>query len=1658
MKQRKWRVLLSMALAICLCLSAVIPVSAAGADGSGWLDDLFSWLSGENGTQHDADVNREADGEAEVLSGTTIEYVTKEKSVPLDDGTFYRIVHIDCGRKYFSVDELKKIIDYAAGSNYTHVELAFGNDGLRFLLDNMSVTANGTTYSNKNVTNAVKAGNKAFYDAGTNELTQTEMDKLIEYAKGKQIGIIPMFDAPGHLYALIEAMNGDILNLGVKWSQASVSGVSKNRAIDPTDVKGVNFVQALMQKYITYFAGKGCTMFNIAADECGFTSMDTDTYTAYAKMVNSMAAMVQNAGMTALAFSDGIYHKNITTNSKFDTDIAVCFWTNNEQYSTPDELKAEGFKIINTHNKWYYVLGRETGTGWGSKTVYSYEFSKYYTDKEASDCMKVDGDTDKSVVPVGCMNALWCDDPGANVNWDNVKSHISYLAELNPNSFTTPEIKTVDIPADAGNGAGNVVIKGLEGQTAEVTIEAVKSNIDLYDVKEYKSYNVSPTIDGEAYSGEGTVSLPVPTEWTETSRIRAYIVTDGAIERLSGTYTDGFYTFNVPHFSEMGLLYVNAVPDLTDVGNLYVQLWFTNVTIESENTTPTTKTWHNPTGYKGQDIRAKYLTFDPETIYTYGEDGVLLSKLVPNNIIRYENNGTYWIEKQTGKDKTNLIFHKGKALDINYRQYVWDTDYCNNDGGIDFKYIRLYNKRWEVSPSGEAGSWTSVGKSVVQNDYNENGYQIVAYYRQRTDIVKEIYTDLVDWPTLPHTELEKGFCLLDYKVVYASGLEDPTSFPITGKTMSFACGEGVQNSVKDTDTNVYYRKLNTLSATAVPGYEIYMITLTPSSDTASTKVASSASNATNYTYKGTEKVVWVDDENNLPVKFQDASTHYSSISGNIKYSVGGDPTISGVEIYASQAMLVTYYIRPIVNTDSLTVRYVDKTDKNYRFHSYNINVPSGTVFKENISLNRDNWKSQLVDGEVTNDQGKTEIVSADLSTMPQIGAKYRRAIYKCVDVERSDDGKVVTLYYEFTVDKTFVVDFGLPLVIYPTDFSDNLTNATITGIAWDGVTYADITRTDNNGIKYTPKAHTTIDGADNFEITYTGKSIDTSDPGKEYDTVTFHVTVLPASNVYYEESFFNIDAKWSSTNPDTVSNGQQTTETLGQTGHNNYGYDSAYDLDAEYSGGKAYRAEIDVDTAFSYNKRPTASFTFKGTGFDIVSECSNKTGMLYVRVGDKDNKYEKSYLVDTYLNGDEDGIIENGSMTYQIPVVRCTDVLKYGTHIVTIAGLVDSSSGAVKNGTSNAAVYDMDGYSDDAASRIYAMLESLGVTDEEMENLEFVYMDENSILNGGSGVATYSDDDRLFTATYSADSYADTPYYVYLDGFRVYNPLGFEGDNADTVDGLTKSDYSADGESGFEYVPVYEMVSDTNSDKNTVYIETDTQTKASTIRENWTNYRINGPYNEIYLTKGQSIALKFDGLGGKNIQISAKSVDGKKISTNKIGSNKIASCTEMYYDWEVEASGIVVISNTGETGVLSISEIKLPSGATAQAMDENDKEIALAIVNSFYADPEPEEPETFEPDYLNAYALPVAFRRLGATITVTSSIEEEMEVFIKAGEDGKITKLDPTNTRMVRWGLTDKYLYTFNTGRLSRGEYTYYVYAVMNGVMSEPIPVSFVVW
>ena len=282
------------------------------------------------------------------------------------------IVMLDCGRKYFSVDSIKQIIDNASAAGFGYIMLGVGNDGMRFLLDDMSLAVNGTTYSSEKVAAAIKVGNKAYdasqtsysYAPTTDELTQSEMDAVLAYAKEKGMGVIPMLNTPGHMDAILAAATS------LTGTNCSYNG--SVRTIDVTNNTAVTFTQELLKKYVAYFAGKGCQYFNMGADEyandkydsgsMGFGKLqNTGKYSYYVEYVNAVAALIKNAGMTPMAFNDGIYFANNTSSGTFDTDIVICYWSNGWSGYTPmpaSDLASKGFKMVNTNGSYYWVLGK----------------------------------------------------------------------------------------------------------------------------------------------------------------------------------------------------------------------------------------------------------------------------------------------------------------------------------------------------------------------------------------------------------------------------------------------------------------------------------------------------------------------------------------------------------------------------------------------------------------------------------------------------------------------------------------------------------------------------------------------------------------------------------------------------------------------------------------------------------------------------------------------------------------------------------------------------------------------------------------------------------------------------------------------------------------------------------------------------------------------------------------------------------------------------------------------------------------------------------------------------------------------------------------------------------------------------------------------------
>lgn len=465
-----------------------------------------------------------------------------------DTGYKYNIMFLDCGRKYFSVNSIKQIIDNASAAGFNYIQLAVGNDGLRFLLDDMSLTVNGTTYSSQQVSAAIHAGNEAYYNFDVDELTQPEMDEIITYAASKGMGVIPCVNTPGHMDAILSAATS------LTGTDCSYSGSA--RTIDVTNATAVAFTQALLKKYVSYFAGKGCEYFNMGADEYAndiFTSgsmgfgnlQSTGKYSYYVTYVNAVAKMVKDAKMTPMAFNDGIYFNSNTSSGAFDTDILICYWSNGWSSYTPmpaANLAAKGFKLINTHGDYYWVLGK-------SDWQCSPEKAKGFNYKTFQ------GGTIND--PTGSMFCIWCDYPGAGTDTSVVNNTAATIAAF---GAALPKVKPVEgvknvTRTDDTTGV-SVTAPGLTGLTVK---GAAAPSIDTAAEGKVLAYDVTPTTESGNYAEAASVSFKTPSGW-DTSRVRGFVVnTDGTVtDGLTGVVENGSFTFTAPHFSVMGIYQLSA--------------------------------------------------------------------------------------------------------------------------------------------------------------------------------------------------------------------------------------------------------------------------------------------------------------------------------------------------------------------------------------------------------------------------------------------------------------------------------------------------------------------------------------------------------------------------------------------------------------------------------------------------------------------------------------------------------------------------------------------------------------------------------------------------------------------------------------------------------------------------------------------------------------------------------------------------------------------------------------------------------------------------------------------------------------------------------------------------------------------------------------------
>lgn len=995
---------------------------------------------------------------------------------------------------------------------------------------------------------------------------------------------------------------------------------------------------------------------------------------------------------------------------------------------------------------------------------------------------------------------------------------------------------------------------------------------------------------------------------------------------------------------------------------LPINLWITNTGVVPSgwsNSNPVEFTYSDDSGNRRSIymLKASYSTVN-------SPNGISLSSILP------QVTGT---AKSWDGNTYNVTYWKSAYHTAENRQSTdgW-TNYSHK--GTKFEYIRFYESSWAYSVDGI--TWVNIENVGAEaGDTNKN--QVCIWYRQVTTVTSEVTTEIVDWGPIQYSANQ---CLLDFAVKY-DGTADiiPNSFPVTGKTMGFACptdqdvplGNGYV--VEDTD-GTYYRTVYGIAGVETSNYEVYMITLTPSSDSHNVYI-NSGSTQTSYTYGGTEKIAWAKTE---------ADTEHSVLGKISGVQYGGEPFLESVKIYQYQGLLVTYYLRAKQTSDSLTVHYAIQ-GSDTAFYEYNIVVNSDTFFSDNIGLGNPKV-GPLNNGTVVNSDGRTIEVSSDLSDLQDVDLQYRYSIYEVVGFRR-ESAKSIWIYYTFTRDHTYVIDFGLPLEIKLKDFgitTENMGDIDSISLAsmkdkeakpvhmqeWSHGKAEVLKDTDGNWyVKYILAKPL----SNNITIPLYVKFKNRSDAAE----TLYNANIIPATNVYYEDSFakfYGSDRKqqtqFNATGTDDTPgvwyiDGQEKTatqalEALGEkTNHNVYGYDPAYQDSTMFSMGSARKVTVNTNGEYAQ-----AKFTFKGTGFDVISLTNNKSGAITVEVLDSTGRTAYTtankkafYLVNNYYGytynsttGEWTASPEIENALYQVPVIRVRD-LEYGQEYT--------------------AVITVD----------------------------------------------YAD---IFNKT------GDGKYSFWLDAVRVYDPAGPS----------LNTEYVKDKEGYPQYIKLRDELakedgSVTVDSEKLLFID-GAENAAISLYKNY------GPNNEVYLAKGQAITFKLAGTDLSKIetvQIGAKApMSGgiAKLSVNGTGvvEKELSSATEMYYDISAVMDGrIVTITNTGEA-ILSLTNLKITytekGSVSLGAMNAEEQTASVMAVRALFA-PAPVEPEpekTFEPERFEASWSRNVMQGRKATLTVKTS--EDVEAITV---DGQTIRSYRTRTERMGFGRRAK--------RITYREFTY---------------------
>lgn len=510
------------------------------------------------------------------------------------------------------------------------------------------------------------------------------------------------------------------------------------------------------------------------------------------------------------------------------------------------------------------------------------------------------------------------------------------------------------------------------------------------------------------------------------------------------------------------------------------------------------------------------------------------------------------------------------------------------------------------------------------------------------------------------------------------------------------------------------------------------------------------------------------------------------------------------------------------------------------------------------------------------------------------------------------------------------------------------------------------------------------------DITKNGEKLVSNNP-ETGTTVNGKIKTMPASVVYYEDNFANAVTV-------TAENG---TTIVNNTPIKLYQSNSQTEL---YGHDDAYANPDNNDSAGSSTAMPVgakATFTFKGTGFDLISRTSGTSGSIVYKVKNMDTSTVVTYgAVDTYYN--------NGDL-YQLPVISIKD-LTYGKYEVTLL--------VPKSNMEKASTFYLDGV------RIYNPLNDNDEKDKKEMDASYI---KNEVSAETTSIRKMILGDCKITENGIKD---DSGSYI----------------TSAEVKGSTSSIlYCAEDASNMSFLGEVNQ-EDMNKGASVTY--------SSSLAE----YLRRGPSNEVYLTgaTGIGFVVKADETKDSTLQVEAKKVDMSTESDETASKETILSMvtkttddsyakkeisaintkTAMYYNIPVkdailldDGSYLVVLTGTvTNKQCISLTNLKHKGYEITSPADTANKALVEGII------------ESAMPGELTQYGVEVSFVKFignvqsgrKATAVVTVPADNKVEGFQVYANGNPIT------TKMVLVETADgktTYNVMFNMPK-ARGTFT----------------------